>query len=188
MQRDVAMMMGERRIFQIPREAHDHIYFGNLVYGGMLVDKTETRKREDGLIERQIVFFPSPELIDKYDLRRDRDASPQGLILRWYPENLIVHDVTNDSTLGRRTFIRCDFRKEPTRLMNEVKELLDNIADLQRELQNKETKIIRQKKKELKDNLNPDASFDQGVERLKKFREVFIDFLPRQGGNAPPEV
>mgnify|MGYP001582348772 FL=1 len=63
----------------------------------------------------------------------------------------MIHDVTNDSTLGRRTLIRCDFLGEATKLLDEAKGMLDNIADLQRELQNKETKIIMQKKKELKE-------------------------------------
>ena len=181
--------MVESQIFNLPRlgELHDHIYFGNLVYGGMLIDKSLTRKREDGLIERRIVFYPSNELIDKYNLRKDRDANTQGLISRWYPEIWMIHDVTNDSTLGRRTLIRCDFLGEATKLLDEAKGMLDNIADLQRELQNKETKIIMQKKKELKDNLNPDASFDKAIERLKKFREVIIDY-PKDNKYGPPDT
>ena len=181
--------MVEEEYFEIPIQSHDHIYFGNLVYGGMVIEKSNVRKRpEDGIVERKIVISPSSELIDSYKLKRERDATPQGFIVRWYPDHWILQDITADAKFGRRTLVTCDFNKEETKIMRAMKGQIELIADLLRRLQSAETKIIQQKKKELIENLNPDASFEKSVEQFKKVAEVLGYAPPIRRQELPAEI
>lgn len=179
-------MVEEDLIFNVAEPSHDHLYFGNLVYGGMMIDKIMTKTRDDGLIERRLVFAPSDELIRGYNLKSEVDGTPQGFIILWVPENWIIHDTNTDATFGRRTIVLCDYRLESTKLLQLFQGKMDPYWI--RRCQNAETKLITQQKKELMEYRNPDASFDNNLRKFKSVADILAGGRSEKLQQLPPEV
>lgn len=98
----------------------EHIYFGNMVYGGQLINKSKIKKKGRTLL-RKLVISPSEELIDIYNLKKEKDATPQGFIEVWIPNRFIDFNLLKKKGHGRRTLVRSTFDGKKTALFKGVR-------------------------------------------------------------------
>ena len=168
------MVMDEReRQITFPRgePSYDYIWFGDFVLGGRLINQTMTKK-QDGIIMRRLAILPSPELMERYQIDPNKDLTYEGLVILWVPDHWIENDLTNDYDLGRRTFVWCDYRLEPTKMMERMKGKFSNTEHLLGQIQNLSAQVIQMRREKLRDSQNPDGVLDKQLQRMKDFAEV----------------
>jgi len=114
----------------IPR--NDILIFGDGLFGGVLLHTSQKYISREGIEMQQLVFIPSKELIQAYQIPRSDRMPFKGEIIREYPVNRVWLS-GHDPMLGRRTFVLCDYRGHETVLTRLNAEFLVRNDMLQRE-------------------------------------------------------
>ena len=145
-------------------------------------------KKNNGILWRKLVFFPSDELINGYRLDRNKDATPQGLLEMWVPDHLVELDVNVDPTFGNRIFVYCDYKLQPTKLMDRIKGKLSNEAFLLGEIENLKAQNIQLRNQIIRENKNPDLKLEGAIKLFNSVAGVMTGGTDKNRGSFPPET
>lgn len=131
----------------------------------------------EGVKQRRLLLRPSTEAIWTYHLRQDIDIDQNGLIVRTYPEHMIVP--LDEDPNHTRLFIKTDLNGRPTKASFETEALNQHIETLESLNASYKAAIARTQEEMNLISSNVTASVKRNIELIKIAREAAVQLTRR---------